>query len=314
MVEGKNPNLDVQIPASYSQTSETHSSPSRTPKATYAMLNAFLHGRENINGEEEEPIPSNEDEVEPQQEDEDPTSPRSPPKSPKRIQPANDGRLALKDDPKYARYFNMLKIGLPMEVVKHAMQRDGLDPAAMDGDHNKPACVGIPLKDDPKYGKYFKMLKIGMPMEAVKHAMERDGFDSHVMDQDHNLPADPSKGKTDEGPKEKDSHRRARLHWKPLDKGQVRSNSLWAKIDEDPELDQIEIDEAEFAELFQAEIQPSAEPKVAKKRNSPKKGAAVRVIDPKRANNGGIILARLKMSHDDMADVVDRMYVVKSCS
>mgnify|MGYP003864934437 CR=1 FL=1 len=143
-------------------------------------------------------------------------------------------------------------------------------------------------------------------MEAVKHAMERDGLDSHVMDQDHNLPADPTAGKQEEGPKEKDSHRRARLHWKPL--REVRRNSLWAKIDEDPALDNIEIDEAEFAELFQAEIQPDGEQdKKGKRVNSPRKGAAVRVIDPKRANNGGIILARLKMSHDDMADVVDRM-------
>jgi hypothetical protein len=33
----------------------------------------------------------------------------------------------------------------------------------------------------------------------------------------------------------------------------------------------------------------------------------VRVIEAKRANNGGIILARLKMTHDDMADAVDRI-------
>ena len=29
--------------------------------------------------------------------------------------------------------------------------------------------------------------------------------------------------------------------------------------------------------------------------------SVVQVIDPKRANNGGIILARLRMSYDDMA-------------
>ena len=35
----------------------------------------------------------------------------------------------------------------------------------------------------------------------------------------------------------------------------------------------------------------------------------VQVIDPKRANNGGIILARLRMSYDDLAQAVDRMCV-----
>ena len=32
---------------------------------------------------------------------------------------------------------------------------------------------------------------------------------------------------------------------------------------------------------------------------------AVKVIDPKRANNGGIILARLRKSHDEIAKGID---------
>jgi len=87
----------------------------------------------------------------------------------------------------------------------------------------------------------------------------------------------------------------------------VRRNSLWAKIDEEIDPDNIEIDEEEFAELFQAEIETDVDQAKKTKARSPRKGAAVRVIDPKRANNGGIILARLKLDHDEMADVVDRM-------
>jgi hypothetical protein len=101
----------------------------------------------------------------------------------------------LKDDPKYQKYFKMLKMvssffitligaamqpylltnlitssqGLPMGAVQNAMQRDGLDPTIMDLDHNKSVARqlkkegendGPPLKDDPKYQKYFKMLKM----------------------------------------------------------------------------------------------------------------------------------------------------------
>ena len=304
MVGGR-PNLDqLEVNATNSQSSDHHGSPSRTPKATYAMLNAFLHGRETVCAPDETPVKSKQEEQE--------GSISNMPGSPKFSMGASasvGNGPALKEDPKYARYFTMLKIGMPMDVVKHAMIRDNLDPNIMDGDHNKPACVGgVALKDDPKYAKYFKMLKIGMPMEAVKHSMERDGLDSHVMDQDHNMPADITKGKQDDGPKEKDSHRRSRLHWKPI--REVRRNSLWAKIDQDLDLENIDIDEEEFAELFQAEIQPDGQQaKKGKKIKSPRKGAAVRVIDPKRANNGGIILARLKMSHDEMADIVERMYV-----
>ena len=222
---------------------------------------------------------------------------------------AFDGRPALKDDPKYDRYFRMLKVGMPMEVVKHAMTRDGMDPSVMDGDHGKPAgfAAGVPLKNDPLYEKYFKMLKIGLPMGAVKNAMERDGMDPSVMDGDHNLPANSKGGKDgDKGTesKPKDKYRRTRLHWETVRK--VRSDSLWAQIDEDKDVQDIDIDEQEFKELFQAEVLPTQSK--AKNATGPtKRGAAVRVIDSKRANNGGIILARLKMTHDEMAEAVDKI-------
>jgi hypothetical protein len=217
--------------------------------------------------------------------------------------PTSSGRPALKDDPKFERYFRMLKVGMPIDVVKHAMKKDGADPSVMDGDHDKP--VGLPLKEDPRYTKYFKMLKMGISIEQVKHAMERDGLAPEIMDQDHTLPADPNSSQKTDEPKEKATHRRARLHWNTLQK--VRSNSLWAKIEKDPEIIQIDIDEEEFNELFQADLMPAISPRGLGANR--KRGAAVRVIDAKRANNGGIILARLKMTHDDMADAVDRMYV-----
>ena len=78
----------------------------------------------------------------------------------------------LKDDPKYAKYFKMLKMGLPKGAVQNAMTRDGEDPTIMDLDPEKSVASqldkkeedevdnGPPLKDDPKYVKYFKMLKM----------------------------------------------------------------------------------------------------------------------------------------------------------
>lgn len=262
----------------------------RTPKATKMMLNAFLAGRESISSSDAIPVAKS------ASLDEQETAAPGP------LAPMNNDFPALKDDPKYARYFKMLKVGMPMDVVKHAMTRDGLDASVMDGDHNKP--VGIPLKDDPQYTKYFKMLKIGLPMEAVKHSMERDGLDSTVMDQDHNLPAATGKKSNSDEPKEKDSHRRARLHWNTLRK--VTSNSLWAQIDQDDSLN-IEIDEQEFQTLFQAEKTEARAAASTTFSTQLRRTSAVRVIDAKRANNGGIILARLKMSHDDMADAVDRI-------
>jgi len=278
-------------------TPEAEEHKSITPKATKMMLNAFLAGRESISsGGDASHGRSDVQEIILPSESEDTAGASSAAGGLCRVP-------ALKDDPKYEKYFKMLKIGMPMDVVKHSMTRDGLDPSVMDGDHNRP--VGIPLKQDPKYVKYFKMLAVGLPMEAVKHAMARDGLDPTVMDQDHDLPVQSGKKEVSDEPKEKDSHRRARLHWKTLRK--VTSNSLWAQIDQDEDIGNIEIDEDEFQELFQVDKSTeAAAPAPSSGINNPKRGA-VRVIDPKRANNGGIILARLKMSHDDMADAVDRI-------
>lgn len=222
---------------------------------------------------------------------------------------ASSGKPSLKNDPKYAKYMKMLKVGMPLPVVQHAMTRDGLDPSVLEGDHNKPAQeakpAGVPLKEDPAYAKYFKMLKLGLPIGAVKNAMERDGVDSSVMDGDHNAPASASKpGGSSAKKREKDTHRRTRLHWEAI--GEVNSNSVWAALAADEEIDQLEIDETEFTKLFQAEIK--ATPTASQSANGGSSSRnVVQVIDPKRANNGGIILARLRMSYDDMAKIVDNV-------
>lgn len=230
--------------------------------------------------------------------------------------------LSLSVRLRYAKYFKMLKVGMPLPAVQHAMTRDGLDPSVMDGDHNMPApqpqpeSSGVPLKQDPTYAKYFKMLKLGLPMGAVKNAMERDGLNPSVMDGNHNAPVSSSTTSSGKGPsssvkkRQKDTHRRTRLHWDTLDDNEVNSNSVWALVEEDAELDQIEIDEKEFTTLFQAEIKatPGASGGVGSGGGgSGGSKSVVQVIDPKRANNGGIILARLRMSYDDMAQAVDRM-------
>lgn len=123
----------------------------------------------------------------------------------------------LRDDPDYSKYFKMLKMGLPMDAVKHSVKRDGKDPAIMDLDPDKSiksqmksdsADDGSPLKEDPEYDKYFKMLKMGLPMDAVKHALQRDGKDPSVMDLDPNKSIKSQTGGSDadkdDGPPLKD--------------------------------------------------------------------------------------------------------------
>jgi hypothetical protein len=79
--------------------------------------------------------------------------------------------VAYKDHPKYAKYFKMLAMGLPIGQVKHALARDGLSEDIADKDPNEsvPEQKLINVREYPKYIPYFKMLKMGLPLEAVKH-------------------------------------------------------------------------------------------------------------------------------------------------
>ncbi|CAM9254483.1 unnamed protein product, partial [Ectocarpus fasciculatus] len=110
--------------------------------------------------------------------------------------------IAIKDHPMYAKYFKMLKAGLPEVAVKAKMLQDGLDTAVLEknpndmvpydgpggvsgsGSTDKPEDPKVNLEDHPKYQKYFKMLKVGLPVETVKAKMETEGLNSSVLDQD----------------------------------------------------------------------------------------------------------------------------------
>ena len=106
-------------------------------------------------------------------------------------------KVKLSEHPKYSKYFNMLKKGLPETSVRHAMMRDGVDASVLDKDPNeeveleeeKPAASTVKkvkLCEHPKYSKYFNMLKKGLPETSVRHAMMRDGIDSSILEKDPN--------------------------------------------------------------------------------------------------------------------------------
>ena len=105
--------------------------------------------------------------------------------------PSGEGtrkRIPLKEMEEFAKYFKMLKAGLPKEVVKHSMKRDGKDPDVLDNDPNLPLPVVVPLNQDPKFSKYFKMLKMNIPLGAVKQAMRKAGLDPCIIHCDPNKP------------------------------------------------------------------------------------------------------------------------------
>jgi hypothetical protein len=151
-------------------------------------------------------------------------------------QAADDGP-SLKDDPEYAKYFKMLKIGMAKEQAGHAMKRDDKDSSILDLDPNKslksqvggkqPGDDGIPLKDDLEYAKYFKMLKMGMAKEQAGHAMKRDDKDASILDLDPNKSLKSQVGGTqaaDDGPPLKDDPEYAK-YFKMLKMGMAKEQA-----------------------------------------------------------------------------------------
>ena len=243
----------------------------------------------------------------------------------------------LKDDATYRKYFMMLKIGQSMDVIKHALTRDGLDPSVMDGDHDLPApdakpttaqknenqvagtSGGSSLKGDPKYEKYFKMLKMGLPLGAVKNALTKDGLDPCVMDGDHdvpvpgdNKPSAPNRSKVPQTlrkPAIKDNFKRVRLYWNEADVGEGNiSDSIWGG---DNDMENI-IDSEEIKEFVQREKAENANPASRIVAANAQQGKErVEIIERKRAYNCDILLKTIarSMTHESITAAVDKIDV-----
>ena len=149
------------------------------------------------------------------------------------------------------------------------------------------------LKENPSFDKYARMIKVGLPLPVIKNAMQRDGV----------APAAQAKeASTTSQEPPPDPVQRFRIHWETHTN--VRSNTMWAMIGREVHwLAEVAVDEEEMTALFQKDRSPS------KQKNdhttSTDNESAVRIIEPKRANNCGIILARIKLSYREIANAID---------
>jgi hypothetical protein len=215
---------------------------------------------------------------------------------------------SIQENPALVKYARMLKVGLPISAVKNAMERDGTDMGVFGGEPTgqNEKCTPSILGDDPAFAKYARMLKVGLPISAVKNAMERDGVDSGVLDGGAPRPSTAKKTELVLLEAARDPFRRFRLHWDTH--SNVRSNTIWAMVSRDQEwLAEVQVDEEELDTLFRTPTKKSTVVAETSDTTTNRVGSdiAVQVIDPKRANNGGISLARIKLSYRDMARAVE---------
>lgn len=245
----------------------------------------------------------------------------------------------------------MLKVGLPVEAVKHKMAKDGetCDASVLDGDpeaqiplHPGPPNSGgsselvssdnhgpkVALGEHPTYAKYFKMLKVGLPKEAVAQKMVKDGVDAKILSQEPttlvslSMATGPNKGGHSPVPVNKPKPRRKKLHWSSLDAEAVHQDSIW--FDDDEEDDDLLIDEKEFNQLFVEEqkemISPTSKGSGGSTSGAKSQGTkgfgkkqVPSLIESKRAQNGGIALSKILRSNS-CEEVRDKIFAMDGSS
>ena len=179
---------------------------------------------------------------------------------------------ALKDDPVYAKYFKMLKVGLPIGAVKNACTRDNVDPSIMDYDPERPlksqqgkSTSAASAKKKEKKPKVRRKKLYWTPIDEKK--IEKDSLWSIV------------RGSINMSQLKYDASEFENLFTDKLEKKKVKSPA-------------------------------AAGGAGATGGGGPKK--SVQVIDGKRGMNGGIILSRIKMEYSEIAKLVDMMENRKS--
>ncbi len=117
---------------------------------------------------------------------------------------SDEGMIAVSEHESFRKYFKMLQVGLPIDVVKIKMQQDGLNPMYIDKKPTELIPIILPkqevaaneksenatasddelvaVSEHPSYSKYFRMIKMGLPRDAVKAKMKLEGIDESYID------------------------------------------------------------------------------------------------------------------------------------
>ncbi|CAI5726409.1 unnamed protein product [Peronospora destructor] len=225
--------------------------------------------------------------------------------------------VKLQDDPTYARFFRMLKMGLCEGAVRRKMKSEGIDERALElgGDALVSALVApkkkdVKLQDDPVYRKYFKMLKMGLPEGAVRQKMAIENIDARALE----LGPDATVSLLDSGANTKDAmgaavkpkRIRKKLHWQAISEDRlsnVHQHTIWEDEDEDADFD-VDMDELEALFFANQNTVSGKKNSLRARSKALKRRQTVTLINGKRAMNAAISLARVKLTYREIAEAV----------
>ncbi|RLO08016.1 hypothetical protein DYB28_002404, partial [Aphanomyces astaci] len=109
-----------------------------------------------------------------------------------KVETAAAALVAAKDHPAYAKYFKLMKMGMPLEQIKLKASSEGLNTAILDTPDAMLAedltSTTAPMQpkevraaDHPSYAKYFKLQKMGMPPPQIELKMKAEGLNADLL-------------------------------------------------------------------------------------------------------------------------------------
>ncbi|ETV96553.1 hypothetical protein, variant [Aphanomyces invadans] len=228
--------------------------------------------------------------------------------------------VRVADHPSYAKYFKLQKMGMPPPQIQLKMKAEGLDSDLLDSPDKEIPEVAEPagpvlVKDHPEYSKYLKLQKMGMPPPQLELKMNAEGLDFALLaTPDAEVPGKATPVTKDETKpsiggavnalkfvaKMKAKPKLRNLYWEPVH-AVVKETSLWANLDITSEGENTESKHLHDLVTLFASAPPPTKEKSAKKPTMKKKAATrVGLIEVKRANNIGIMLARFRLPYAEI--------------
>ena len=196
-------------------------------------------------------------------------------------------------DYQYSKKFKLVAMGRPIEQVKMRMEQEGLDPSVLDLDMNTVGFLNIPEGEEVKYpdGHVEPCCKPGTapaptPVAAVAFSASASSVTRKPAARQSMVK--PKEETLAPRPKYKHEAKLRPLYWDVLTSKSVVEKSMWFQMnDRDIKLDTAMLD-TEFTSKPMTFVLPVAE--------ETKTSDVVNLLDPKREQNVGIAIGRLKVS------------------
>ena len=234
----------------------------------------------------------------------------APPEAEQKPAASVNNKLSEQDEVIATKYRKMLKMGVPLDGVRHKMTQDGVDmkivsvivseadPSVKSED--APVAKPVPKKSAPKgpllsdedeaiASKYRNMLKVCIPADAVRHKMTQEGVSDKIIDAVLGKESGPSKGAKVPA---KSNSKTVRLHWETRNLAPEQfKKSIFARTEKkkrklqtiNPEEDDIR----KLEEIFQKKNSIASKTKNSKAEAD---SGMAKLLDLTRANNVAISL------------------------